>query len=647
MIIGTAYYPEHWNKGRWENDAILMQKMGINAVRIGEFGWSVMEREEGRYDFSLYDEVIDLLSRYDIKVVLGTPTATPPAWLCQKLPDIYMEDKCGIKRGFGTRRHYCYNHRSYRYYSQKIVSAMADHFKENPQVIAWQVDNELGCEDEVRCYCPDCQKEFQNWLEKKYHNLDTLNEAWGTIFWSQTYTDWKQIPLPKQSVIDAYTGYGHNPGLLLDFARFSSDSLINYAKMQSDLIRQYTEKPVIHNMVSEYCDNYNLAQVFDGIGYDAYPRSEWDCNSPGRIGFHYDITRGYAKKPLWILEQQSGPCGWNVLGDTPKEGQLGLWSMQGAARGITALFYFRWRTCLFGTEQFWYGILDHDGVPRRRYYELQKAISQIQEYQDILRLPNQKQVLLIYDYDNKFSHEFQPHSYRFVYKEEVIHIYESLLRLHLSVDVGGFRENFNAYEIVILPFCSMIDDDTLKRLKKYVEDGGTLILTPFSGQRKMNNQITEETLPGVFRQMAQLSVEEFYSLGDSVLETANLGNAVIWCELLKPESAQSLATYEINGHICPAITMSSCKKGHVCYLASIYENYDKVFEKLCESTGISGFNLPKEVECIAKEGKDFLILLNHSDSAKAVSLSGYHRINEDLSNIVMEPFSYTILQKNI
>ena len=267
MIIGAAYYPEHWDRKRWETDCRLMRDMGINTVRMGEFGWSVMEREEGKLDFSLYDEAIGLLWEYGISTILGTPTATPPARLCETYPDIYMEDRDGQVRGFGSRRHYCYRHKGYLWATAKIVRAMAEHYKDDKRVIAWQIDNELGCEDEVRCYCEDCRETFSQWLKRKYKSLDALNEAWGTVFWSQIYTKWEQIVLPRQTVVDPYTGNGHNPGLLLDFAEFSSDSLIEFAKIQCDVLRSLTDKPIVHNVVSEYCDNYKLTALLDGAGY--------------------------------------------------------------------------------------------------------------------------------------------------------------------------------------------------------------------------------------------------------------------------------------------------------------------------------------------------------------------------------------------
>lgn len=644
MIIGTAYYPEHWEKERWKKDAQLMQEMGINTVRMGEFGWAVMEATEGNYDFSLYEEAISLLAEYGIHTIMGTPTAAPPAWFCRKHPDIYMEDREGRRRGFGSRRHYCYRHRAYGEESEKITKAMGKAFGKNPHIIAWQIDNELGCEDEVRCYCENCRQAFIEWLRKKYGSLMKLNENWGTVFWSQTYTHWNQIVLPKRTVIDSYTGYGHNPGLLLDFARFSSDSLIEYAKKQCDMIRAYTDKPIVHNVVSEFCDNYKLSEILDRAGYDAYPRSEWDVNSPGRIGFHYDLTRGYKKEPFWILEQQSGPCGWNVVGPTPKPGELKLWSIQGAAKGAEALIYFRWRTCLFGTEQFWYGILNHDGIPGKRYEELKEAACEIQKYSSIFKLPNQKQILFLYDYDNKFSHEFQPQVEGFQYKEEVIKLYESFQRLHLQVDIGRPEAGDKEYAMVVYPFGSITGNQAAERLKTYVREGGTLVLTAFSGLREENNQITEKSLPGIWKEAAGVMIEEFLIPGNEKCVRKGTENTASRCEVLKPLTAEMLPGYDCGQNNC-TVSVNRYGKGRVYYIGCLYETYDDVLEQICNREGQTGVNLPEDVECIVKAGGRYLILFNHSEVPKRISMNHYVELESRKKSMILPETGYGILEK--
>ena len=218
FYFGADYYPEQWPEERWSEDARLMEEAGFNLVRLAEFAWSKMEPIEGQFNFEWLDSAIKILSSHGIQVVFGTPTASPPPWLMAKQEDLFLVEESGIRQTYGLRREYCPNNPLYRQFTKRIVSKMADHFKNNPSVIGWQIDNEFG----DRCFCSICQGEFHNWLKKRYQTLKNLNEKWGTVFWSHTYTDWSQIPVP------ASTARSHNPGLALDYRRFMSDTYRKY-----------------------------------------------------------------------------------------------------------------------------------------------------------------------------------------------------------------------------------------------------------------------------------------------------------------------------------------------------------------------------------------------------------------------------------
>ena len=646
MIVGTAYYPEHWPRERWETDARLMEELGIQAVRMGEFGWSVMEPEPGNYDFSLYEEAMEVLGKHGIRTVLCTPTATPPRWICVRMPDLYRVDRDGHVLGFGSRRHYCYNHPKYQEYSREIIQKMAEHFRGNPLVIGWQIDNELGCEDEVRCYCENCRAAFVRWLKRKYSKLENLNQSWGTVFWSQTYTDWDQIVLPARTVTDSYSRHTHNPGLLLDYARFSSDSLISYARMECDTLRAVTDLPVVHNIVSEYCDNYKLAKMLDYAGYDAYPRSEWDCNSMAKIGFCYELTRGYKRRPFWILEQQSGPCGWNILGNTPAPGQLRLWSLCGAAHGAQSLFYFRWRSCLFGAEQYWYGILDHDGIPRRRYREIQETIRELREQERFLGMETDYEALVVCDYDNKFVHEFQRHHDKFDYREQVTAWYEGFGRNGIAAAVSDGSAPFHEYPVVAVPYLSLASEEFSRKCETYAEKGGTLVLTMLCGERTGENRMTDQTLPGVFREMASVKVQEFDTIYDESIPILRVdgkrtqendgktqskqstggvvGRARMRCEVLEPVCAKSLCLYG-GGYFegSTAVSWNRYGQGNVIYAGCDLEDYSEVVKMILQIAGITPRRLPADVEYVPKRGEQgrYGIFLNHRGADVEVELN--------------------------
>lgn len=378
ILFGADYYPEHWDEERLELDARLMHDMGIDVVRMAEFAWSKLEPENGVFRFDWLDNAINILAKYNIRVVLGTPSAAPPAWIVDEIPDVLPVDSDGRVRGFGGRHHVCQSNESYREYVKRIVTEMAHHYRNNPAVTGWQIDNELGNSHNDLCHCKSCRRRFQKWLESKYKTIDRLNREWGTAFWSQSYNNFEQISTPM------ITPNSHNPSLLLDWKRFHSDLITEFMQFQVDILREICPNHFItHNLMGFFnlVDYFKLSQNLDFVSHDQYPMGYFDnpqpMKEPSVLAADLDLMRSLKKKTFWIMEQQAGPTGWEILGRTPRPGQLALWTAQSIAHGADTVVFFRWRTCAFGTEEYWHGILPHSGNPGRRYYELQKFIKEI------------------------------------------------------------------------------------------------------------------------------------------------------------------------------------------------------------------------------------------------------------------------------
>ena len=376
MIFGVDYYPEHWDSSEWAAQAKLMREGNFNAVRIAEFSWKELEPEENKFDFSWLDKIIEILAAEGIGAILGTPTAAPPKWLADKY-DVYMRDKYGRPRGFGSRRECCSNNPYYAERSAIIVEKLAERYGKNPNVIAWQVDNEFGCHSSTRCYCDHCKKKFANWLRDKYGDIDKLNSLYGTVFWSQQYDSFDDVILPAYTSCEADYGdrRAHNPSLEMDFYRFSSDSWIEYEQLQADIIRRYSDKPITHNFMGHFSDidYYKLAAPLDVVAWDNYIDNQWNHPAYENTSMAHKLMRGAKNKNFWVMEEQAGPCGWDMFGGTPRPGQLRLWTYQAIAHGCDGMVYFRFRSAPFGMEQYWLGLVDHDGVPRRRFFEVQKT----------------------------------------------------------------------------------------------------------------------------------------------------------------------------------------------------------------------------------------------------------------------------------
>ena len=373
--FGVDYYPEHWPRERWQTDARMMREMGITIVRMAEFSWAKWEPREGEFHFEELDEVIALMANEGIDCILGTPSAAPPAWIIEETPEIQPLDSHLQRHYFGGRHHDCQSNAQYRAHIRRFVTAYARHFAANPHVVGWQVDNELGNSHEDLCYCPSCEAAFRQWLQKKYGSIDCLNESWGTAFWSQTYTDFEQIHAPR------ITAAGKNPSQQLDWMRFCSDLVLDFHQMQADILRSETpDKFITHNMMgfSRKVDYFKLGDQLDFTAQDQYPGGHFVPQGVFRGDIQaaeLDFIRSLKHRPFWVMEQQSAITGWETVGRTPKPGQLGLWAMQSIAHGADTIVFFRWRSCVMGTEQYWHGILPHNGRPGRYYREL-KAFMQ-------------------------------------------------------------------------------------------------------------------------------------------------------------------------------------------------------------------------------------------------------------------------------
>ncbi|MGB0299399.1 MAG: beta-galactosidase, partial [Paracoccaceae bacterium] len=320
--LGTCYYPEHWPEDIWEEDARQMAELGLTWVRIGEFAWSRLEPSEGQFNFEWLDRAFDTLHRHGLKVVLGTPTATPPKWVCDKYPDMFARDLQGNLRKFGSRRHYCFSHLGYREQCRDIVTRLAERYGAHPALGAWQTDNEYGCHDTTLSYSDAARIGFQKWLANKYGNdISKLNAAWGNVFWSMEYAGYPEIDLPNLTATEA------NPAHWLEFRRYTSDQVVAFNRLQCDIIREYSNAPISHNYMGRITDfdHFKVGDDLDIATWDSYPigfladragasegkqRHFMRQGDPDFQAFHHDLYRSVGKGRWWVMEQQPGPVNW-------------------------------------------------------------------------------------------------------------------------------------------------------------------------------------------------------------------------------------------------------------------------------------------------------------------------------------------------
>lgn len=632
FLFGADYYPEHWDELEWESHASMMEEAHFNVVRVAEFSWAKLEPSEGVYDFDWLDRAIDTLAKHHVQVILGTPTPTPPVWLLNK-HDILMRDRYFRPRYSGSRRECCANNKDYQHYSDIIVTKMAEHYKDNANVVGWQIDNEFGCHGTTRCYCDNCKKEFQTWLQKKYKTIDEVNRRFGTSFWSLTYTSFDDIILPAYNSCEGEQSfnYAHNPTLEQEYRRFSSDSWVRYQQRQIDIIRKVSNVPITHNFMGAFSDidYYELAKPLDFVSWDNYPKDQWGKKAFRRVGSFHELMYGVKQSNFAVMEEQSGPCGWDIMNESPRPGEIRLFAHQAMAHGANGMVFFRFMACRFGMEQYWYGILDHDGVKRRRYFEVQALGEEVQKIAPLLMDSKPEAPVHVYrSYDNVWMNEIKHHAKNF----NIYDIYEDFYMQSeaLGITTTYGERDFRDAKVVIVSAQEYVSDALKQRLEAFVNEGGVLILTYRSGLRDEDNNMLSETIPGNLRKLAGLTVEEFDAVNEDVSIRGEVsGTAHTWCDVIKCETATPISWYASQYYKdTPAITANSYGKGTVYYVAAMLDNATlRAFLSYVYTQKALPVweDLPDNVEIITrkKSNETFTYLLNaNAEPVKLPMLAG-------------------------
>jgi len=502
----------------------MMAEAGIEVVRMGEFSWGRLEPARGEFDFEWLDTAVELFAEAGIDVVLCTPTATPPKWLIDERPEILQTEPDGTTRAFGSRRHYCFNSESYRDETERVVSRLADRYADAPAVVGWQTDNEYGCHRTVRCYCDDCATAFRAWCRDRYGDIETLNETWGTTFWSQQHGGFEEIDPPR------HTAAEHHPSRLLDYGRFASDSVVNYNRLQTRLLRAANEEWFItHNFMGNFptLDAFDVTDSLEFATWDSYPTgfaqdrrlgdptpARLRAGDPDQVSLNHDLYRTPAG--FWVMEQQPGDINWPPRSPQPGEGAMRLWAHQAVAHGATTVAYFRWRRCRQGQEQYHAGLLRHDGTPDRGHADASTVAT---ELADIEVGPVDAPVAVLVSYDDLWALSEQPHSPDFEYWGLVGSFYRALRARGVQVDLVQPESPLDEYDAVVAPTLHLADDTLADRLDEYVRGSGQLLLGPRSGYKLPGNRLQPELAPGPFTELVGGHIDQHESLPSSLTTT--------------------------------------------------------------------------------------------------------------------------------
>ncbi|MFZ5961413.1 beta-galactosidase [Thalassococcus sp. BH17M4-6] len=596
--LGTCYYPEHWPRALWSEDAARMADLGLTWVRIGEFAWSRLEPGPSELQFDWLDDAIEVLGAAGLKVVLGTPTATPPRWMLTRHPDMLAVDAGGRPRKFGSRRHYCFSHPGYLEECRRIVTLLAERYGRNPHIAAWQTDNEYGCHDTVISYSDAARQAFRGWLRDRYPmgnggDIDALNAAWGNIFWSMDYADFDEIDLPNLTVTEP------NPAHVLAFRRFSSDQVVAFNRAQTDIIRQHSDAPIGHNYmgrVTEF-DHFATGADLDIATWDSYPlgfledrvgatpdrqRAYARQGDPDFQAFHHDLYRAVGKAGRWwVMEQQPGPVNWAPYNPAPLPGMVRLWTWEAFAHGAEAVCYFRWRQAPFAQEQLHAGMLRPDSVPAQAFHEAAEVMAELSGAPEVT--PHQAPVALIFDYAAEWMWQIQPQGQGLSYFDLVLDHYRALRQLGLSVDIlPPATRDFSGYRLILAPGLMHVPDD-LKDVLNAAQ--GQLLIGPRTAARDADFALPVP-LPPAWPGL-DVTVSRLETLRPDMPVTLDGGGAVIrWLEEL--EGNANVVLLAKDG---APVAMST---GRVTYMGGWgdAETLHRLLGDLCRRAGLATMNLP-------------------------------------------------------
>jgi beta-galactosidase len=590
----------------WRDDAKRMRQLGIKQVRIAEFAWSRIEPSPGEFDWGWLDRAIDTLAAEGLEVVMCTPTATPPKWLIDRHPDILPVGADGRVRGFGSRRHYDFSSPAYFEASKAICDVIASRYGKHPAVAYWQTDNEYGCHQTVVSYSRAALERFRAWLKARYGNIDALNRAWGTVFWSMEYRSFEEIDAPVGTVTEAH------PSHRLDYRRFASDEVARYNRMQVEIIRRHSPgRPVAHNFMQLFTefDHYQVADDLDVAAWDSYPlgalEEQWyepevkakylRTGHPDFASFNHDLYRGMSKLPFWVMEQQPGPVNWAKWNPAPLPGMVRLWSWEAFAHGAGCVSYFRWRQAPFAQEQMHAGLntpdnrLDIGGSEAERVAQELSALSGHVDADVEGKVP--ARVALIFDYEAKWLFEVHPQGIDFHYPRFAVEYYSALRTLGFDVDIVSPHAPLDGYKLIVIPTLPVVSDELAQRLKDTLAH---VIIGPRTGSKTAELQIPSNLPPGPLASVMPVRVWRVESMRPNVNPrvafSGNLpqGHARHWRDLIDVDlGKESRESIEIraafnDGH--PAYV----KYGAMHYLASLFDeaSTQALFARIAREAGL-------------------------------------------------------------
>ena len=659
VIYGGDYNPDQWPEEIWNEDVQLMREAGVNLVSLGIFSWSKLQPRADEYEFAWLDGLMDLLHGHGISVNLATPTAAPPAWLIQLHPEMLPVTADGTVLWHGSRRHYCPHSAAYHAQVKKLVTQLGTRYAKHPALAMWHVDNEYACHI-AECFCDASVAAFREWLKQRYGSLDKLNQSWGTAFWSQHYADWKEIQPPRKAPAQV------NPAQQLDWARFSSDSWLACFDEQKAILRELTpHTPVVTNFMGFHkpVDYWNFAAHEDIVSNDNYPDTsapEWMVNA----GMICDLMRSLGDGRPWILmEQAPTNVNWRQRNATKRPGVMRLGSYQALARGANGIMFFQWRASKAGAEKFHSGMVPHVGTDSRVWREVKALGAELSKLDALLSSQVQAEVAILLDWESWWALELDSKpSNDLRLMPQLMAYYAPLFARNITVDFAHPESDLSRYRLVIAPNLYLVNESAVENIHRYVENGGNLVMSFFSGIVDENDQVRLGGYPAPFREMLGLVVEEYAPFSETQSNSFRTNDGQqfscnLWGDIIELKGAESVvAVFEEDYYAGkPAITQNVFGKGAAYYVGTAPDEpgMDWLISHICDALEIKAVapNMPAGVELLRRKNgdADWLFILNYSGEGVKIPLEKNGRDllsgSQVKGSISLEPGGVAIIQQ--
>jgi len=637
IAFGGDYNPEQWDRAVWADDVALMREAGVNLVSVGIFSWALLEVEEGTFEFGWLDEVLDLLHEAGIRVDLANASASPPPWFSHKYPESLPVTRSGVRLGYGSRQAFCPSSPDYRRAAARLTRAIVERYADHPAVVMWHVHNEYGCHN-LPCYCEVSGRAFQLWLEKKYRTVEALNRAWGTAFWSQHYTRFEQITPPRQS------GASVNTCQVLDFARFSSDELLDCFRAEAEILRAGSSHPVTTNFMGfsmgldKPIDYWTWSAEMDIISNDHYLIGA-DPRGYQELAMTADFIRGLAGGAPWMLmEHSTSAVNWQPRNRAKAPGEMLRNTMQHVARGADAALFFQWRASEAGTEKFHSAMVPHGGASTARWREVVELGRSLQAISEVVgSRVSGVSAAIIHDTDARWGNELSDHpSVDVDVIAETRRWYAGLWELGVVADIRRSVDDLSGYALIIVPSQYLITREGADNIRRYVENGGTVIVSYFSGIVDQDDHLHPGAYPGAFTGLLGVTIEEFFPLMQhEEVELTRFGPGLVFSEHGQVRGAEALASYASGPTSgSPAVTRNVVGAGAAYYVGTaLQQSGMREFLELVATEHAIPTNpvASADVEIVERRAgeRSWQFVINHGESPIVIETAGTELLSGD------------------